>query len=338
MNFLKRQFLFIVLAVLMVACSLYWLRWHLTPFTADAFVFADTVTVTPWVEGYISHIYVRNNQKVKKGERLFTTYNVPYELKVKILEHELESTREILAGCRAAVLQAQEEVKCFDADIFNSRYLHERAETMLKNSAVSEDYAVLQRRNLKVNLAGRSAAGYKVAALEHKCRSLEEKLKKITEKLNLSKIWHSQTTVNSLCDGIVTNMMISPGSYCKPGEVLFAVIDTSNWYVQANFQESELSEIRTGTAAAIRLRQYPGKVYHGVVVSDRLSAERRMTSPRSGLTEVKKENEWFLLPQRFPVQIKITDPDEKLNFGASAYVSLDIPSHPFRQFFWELFL
>ena len=133
-------------------------------------------------------------------------------------------------------------------------------------------------------------------------------------------------------------MMISPGSYCKPGEILFAIIDTSNWYIQANFKESELSEIRPGTKAVIRLRQYPGKIYYGTVESSRLSAERRKTDRQSGMTEVTKNNVWFPLPQRFPVQIKINNPDDLLNFGASAYVTLDIPSRPFRQFFWELFL
>ena len=56
--------------------------------------------------------------------------------------------------------------------------------------------------------------------------------------------------------------------------------------------------------------------------------------------KVKKENEWFTLPQRYPVQIRILDPDPELylHFGASAYVELEIPSRPFRQFFWELFL
>ena len=133
-------------------------------------------------------------------------------------------------------------------------------------------------------------------------------------------------------------MMISPGSYCKPGEILFAIIDTSNWYIQANFKESELSEIRPGTKAVIRLRQYPEKIYYGTVESSRLSAERRKTDRQSGMTEVTKNNVWFPLPQRFPVQIKINNPDDLLNFGASAYVTLDIPSRPFRQFFWELFL
>ena len=338
MNFFKQQFLFILLIAFFVICAVYWLFWHLTPFTADAFVFADTRTVTPWVEGYITDIHVKNNQSVKKGEPLFKTYAPPYELKVKILEHEFSATQEKLSATRASMLQAQEEIKCFDADIENSQYLNSRAEAMLKTAAISQDYAVLQQRNLKVNLARKSAASYKVMSLAHQCSVLEETLKKISRELELGKIWLDQTTVRALNDGIISNMLISPGRYCKPGEVLFALIDTSNWYVQANFKESELSEIRPGTQAVIRLRQYPGKVYHGIVESCRLSTEKRITSPVSGMPEVKNENEWFLLPQRFPVQIKITDPDDMLNFGASAYVTLEIPSRPFRQFFWELFL
>ena len=338
MNFFRRQFLFILLAAFFIACAIYWLYWHLTPFTADAFVFADTRSVTPWVEGYISDIYVKNNQHVKKGDPLFTTYVPPYKLKVEMLEHEIAATTEKLAGCRAAMLQVEAEIQGFDADIVNSRYLHGRAQEMLKTAAISEDYAVLQLRNLKVDLSRRAAAQHKLQMLVHECKTLEATLKKLSAALELNKIWHHQTTVTALSDGIVTNMMISPGSYCKPGAVLFAMVDTSNWYVQANFKESELSEIRPGTRAVIRLRQYPGKIYHGVVESTSLSAEKRLTSPRSGMTEVRKENEWFLLPQRFPVQIKILDPDGMLNFGASAYVTLDIPSRPFRQFFWELFL
>ena len=338
MNFIKKYFLIILLLTFIVSCIIYWLYWHLQPFTADAFIFADTRTVTPWVEGYISHIFVKNNQEVKKGEPLFTTYSPPYELKVKILEHEISVAKEKLSSCRAAMLRSGAEIKRFEADIVNSRYLSTRAQEMLKTAAISEDYAVLQQRNLQVDLARKAAAEYQVKSLEHECKALDAEIRKLEAALTLARIWHDQTTVKSLSDGIVTNMMISPGAFCKPGEVLFAIIDTGNWFVQANFKESELSEIRPGVKAVIRLRQHPGKIYHGIVESTSFSAEKRQTSPRSGMTEVKKENEWFLLPQRFPVQIRIIDPDSQLNFGASAYVTLDIPSRPFRQFFWELFL
>ena len=338
MKFITKYLLLILLLTFLVSCSVYWLYWHLQPFTADAFVFADTRTVTPWVEGYISHIFVKNNQFVKKGEPLFTTYSPPYELKIKILEHEISATKEKLSACRAAMLRSGAEIKRFEADIVNSRYLYTRALEMLKTAAISEDYAVLQQRDLQVNLAQKAAAEYKEKSFEHECKALEAEIRKLEASLALSRIWKEQATVTALSDGIVTNMMITPGAFCKPGEVLFAIVDTENWFVQANFKESELSEIHTGVKAVIRLRQYPGTIYHGIVETTRFSAEKRVTSSRSGMTEVKKENEWFLLPQRFPVQIRITDPDSRLNFGASAYVTLDIPSRPFRPFFWDLFL
>ena len=117
-------------------------------------------------------------------------------------------------------------------------------------------------------------------------------------------------------------------------------MDSTHWFVQANFKESELSEIVSGTPARIWLRQYPGRIYHGEVCAAGWGAERRLTAPHTGIARVENENEWFLLPQRYPVQIRILDPDEHLmmHFGASAYVELDIPARPFRQFFWELFL
>ena len=211
---------------------------------------------------------------------------------------------------------------------------------MFKAAAVSEDYVVDQRRNLQVALAHQKSAEHNAEALKHHCGVLRARIKKTENALELEKIWTQQTTVTALSDGYVVNMTLSPGGYYKPGDILFAFIDTSAWYVQANFKESELSLIRSGTPARIWLRQYPGHEYRGEVCSTGWGSERRLTSLHTGVADVKNENEWFVLPQRYPVQIRILDPDQHLHlhFGGSAYVELEIPAHPFRQFFWELFL
>ena len=57
------------------------------------------------------------------------------------------------------------------------------------------------------------------------------------------------------------------------------------------------------------------------------------------MAEVEKENEWFLLPQRFPVQVKITDKEISkypLHVGASATVIVDTKDDIFRQIFWSI--
>ena len=261
-------------------------------------------------------------------------------LKTRELEHEKEKLAAQLKSCEEKQKQALSEIKSYQADVENYRYLYTRAVEMFKSAAISEDYVVDQKKNLQVSLARMAAAEHKANALKHDCAALHAQIKKTAASLELEKIWLKQTTVNALCDGYVVNMTISPGGYYKPGDILFAFIDASEWFVQANFQESELSAIRPGTSARIWLRQYPGKMYLGTVSGVSWSAERRLTSQHTGVAEVKKENEWFMLPQRYPVQIKITSPDKELflHLGASAYVELDIPSRPFRQFFWELFL
>ena len=340
MNFLKKYLSLTVLVIILILCAVYWLCWHLKPFTDNAFIFANTRAVSPWVAGYITDIPVKNNQFVKKGEPLFSIFRTPYQLKAKELEHEKSSLISRLKSSEAKLQRAAEEIKTFSADIEKFRYLYSRGEAMFKSAAISEDYVVDQRRNLKVSLAKLAAAGLEEKSLKHECDSLRSEIKKIEAALALEHIWCKQTTVTALSDGYVVNMTISPGGYYKPGDVLFAFIDTSQWYVQANFKESELSQIKNGTPARIWLRQYPGKIYRGKVCGIGWGAERRLTSPHTGIADVKKENEWFMLPQRYPVQIKILDPDEHLylHFGGSAYVELDIPAYPFRQFFWELFL
>ena len=340
MNFIKKYLPLLVLLLILLCCAIYWLYWHLKPFTDNAFVFANTRPVSPWTAGYITGIFVKNNQFVSRGTPLFSIFAPPYLLKARELQHEKEMLEAKLKSCEAQRDRSLEEIKTFRADVEKFRYFYSRGEAMLKSAAISEDYVVDQKRNLEVALASMAAAEHKAEALQHDCTALRAQIKKTDTALQLQQIWCRQTTVTALSDGYVVNMTLSPGGYYKPGDVLFAFVDSSEWYVQANFKESELSEITPGTRARIWLRQYPGREYRGEVCGIGWGAERRLTSLHTGIADVKKENEWFMLPQRYPVQIRIIDPDKSLHlhFGGSAYVELDIPSRPFRQFFWELFL
>ena len=340
MDFLKRYILLLILLGFAGICCVYWFYWHLKPFTPNAFVFANTRPVSAWVEGYITEIFVKNNQFVRKGDILFTVFEEPYRLKTGELECRIAAVDAELQSREAAVEEAQEEINRWRAEFYHAQYLFVRAVEMFRTDAVSEDYVEEQLRYLRVSQAQYAGAGHRKTVLIRECRMLRHKLDELRKELELQLVWLEKTAVRALSDGYVTNMSISPGGYCRPGEVLFSFIDSSEWFVQANFTESELSQLREGVKARIWLWQYPGKLWHGVICKTGWGVERRKSSPVTGIAEVEKENEWFLLPQRYPVQIRITDPDPEVQFhiGASAYVELDIPSHPVRQFFWELFL
>ena len=339
-RFVKRRWRELVIFLIAAAGMLYWFSWHLKPFTQNAFVFADTRPVSPPVEGFITEIHVKNNQFVRKGEPLFTMFREPYRLNRDILENEVRAKRAEHLALQAEIRSLEAEIRRCQAELANNRYLSSRARKMYGAEAVSQAYAEERLRAREASEAKVEAVRQKSEAVKYRCRQVEAQTAALEHRLELSRIFLELTVVRAMADGWVTNLMLTPGGCYKPGDVLCGFISAGNWHVQANFKESELSEIAEGMSARIWLRQYPGRLYNGVVEQVGWGAERREMSHETGLPVVRKENEWFLLPQRFPVQIRILDPDRalQLHHGGSAYVEVDTPSRPVRQFFWELFL
>ena len=340
LNFIKRRRRELLIVLTISAGCLYWFSWHWKPFTQNAFVFADTRPVSPPVEGFITEIHVKNNQFVRKGDPLFTVFREPYRLNRAVLENEVRAKQAEHRALQAEIRSLEAEIRRCQAELANNRYLSQRAGEMYGARAVSQAYAEERLRAREASEAKVASVRYKVEALKHQCRQVESQTAALKHRLELSRIFLELTVVRALNDGWVTNLTLTPGGFYKPGEVLCGFISSGNWHVQANFKESELSEIAEGMSARIWLRQYPGHLYEGVVEQVGWGAERREMSHETGLPVVRKENEWFLLPQRFPVQIRILNPDRnlQLHHGASAYVEIDTPARPVRQFFWELFL
>lgn len=340
LNWIRHYLLMIITAVILVSATVYYLYWHWQPFTQNAFVIANTRPVSVMMEGFITEINVRNNQFVKKGDPLFTSFQPPYQLKVVELEHEIEAKKASLKGIEARIKVAEADIRRLEAMLKNDQYLSDTANYMYGSAAVSQAYTEERLRTKQATAAQLDGARYTVKALTHDAEMTAALIKKLDAQLKLARIYNDMTVVKALSDGYITNMSISPGGYYHPGDVLFGFVDTETWWVQANFKENELSEIKKGQTARIWLWQYPGVELKGVVEELGWSAERRRMSQETGLPVVEKENEWFLLPQRFPVQIRIIDPpkDLLLTPGGSAYVSINTPARPIRQFFWQLFL
>lgn len=337
-NWIRHYLLMIATCSILAAATAYYFYWHLQPFTQNAFVIANTRPVSALVAGYITEIHVRNNQFVKKGDPLFTIFQAPYQLKVKELEYQLESQKAALLATEARIDAGRADVRRLEALKKNAVYLSNAADQMYSGAAVSQEYAVGQRYTREAAEAQLDSARSTLRALTHDAESARALIRNLETQLETAKINQGLTVVRALSDGFVTNMTLSPGGYYEPGEVLFGFVDSSVWWVQANFKENELSGIRRGQHARIWLWQYPGLELEGVVEETGWSAERRV-SASTGLPQVEKENEWFLLPQRFPVQIRILNPPARtLTPGGSAFVTIDTPSHPVRQFFWQLFL
>ncbi|HEX2917288.1 MAG TPA: biotin/lipoyl-binding protein [Edaphobacter sp.] len=127
------------------------------------------------------------------------------------------------------------------------------------------------------------------------------------------------TSVQAPFDGYVTNMNISQGAYAHVGTAMFTFIDTSRWWVLANYRESKLKHIRPGQHVQVYLMDQPNRRFDGVVESVGRGVFPEDGATLNGLPNVDRTLNWVHLSARFPVRIRIVNPDpEVFRIGATA--------------------
>jgi len=120
-------------------------------------------------------------------------------------------------------------------------------------------------------------------------------------------------------DAYVTNMNISVGAYARPGAAMFTLIDTTVWYVVANYRESKLKNIHLGSSVDVFLMGHPDRKFQGVVESIGYGVFPEDGSVQAGLPQIDRTLNWVHLSSRFPVRVRIKDPDPTLfRLGATA--------------------
>lgn len=325
----KQKFTFPIIVILIGFVSLFvYLFSFLLPFTDNAFVVANIRPVAANVSGYITGLYVKNEQHVKKGQPLLTVFPTPYELTYNNTVASLEEAKEEYISLQKKLEVDQHSLEA-DRQIYAKlEHNYVRYASAYKDRSVSE-IAVDDLLKDKNAAEARLNAAIKQVELDDQNLSVQKKrIKALEFKAANAKVDLDETTVYAATDGIIQNMYLSMRTPVKIREPLFSFVDTTDLYIQGNFNETDLRMVRVGAKAIIFPRMYLAqKIFHGVVISSNWAAERQHTQERSQLQTVKNENEWLLLPQRFPVQIKITDPDPKypLSIGASAYVYIEAP-------------
>jgi multidrug efflux system membrane fusion protein len=119
-------------------------------------------------------------------------------------------------------------------------------------------------------------------------------------------------TVRAPFDGYVTSLNISEGEYAKPGVPIFTLIDNRTWYVVSNYRESELKEIRPGKHVDVYVMSQPSRRFDGIVESLGFGVAPDDTRLNNGLPDIEHTLNWVHIAARFPVRIRVQNPDTAL--------------------------
>ena len=212
-----------------------------------------------------------------------------------------EQARTSVLAADAALNEARARKRAAVAALAATRAQHVATEAALRQSrserARAED-AVGQVANVNARIAAAEAA----------VRSAELDLE--------------FTHVRAPFSGRVVNLNISPGAFARSGAEVFTLVDTGTWYVMANFRETQLRHIPTGAPVDLYVQSQPGRRFRGTVVGLGWAVLPENGTSVNGLPRVERSLDWIRLAARFPVRIKVEDPDESFRIGASAVATV----------------
>ena len=128
-----------------------------------------------------------------------------------------------------------------------------------------------------------------------------------------------RTRVVAPFNAYVTNLNLSVGAYARPGAPIFTLIDTRTWYVIANYRESKLKNIHLHEHVDVFLMGHPDRRFNGTVESIGYGVFPEDGAVAQGLPNIDRTLNWVHLSARFPVRIRVQDPDPDLfRIGATA--------------------
>src|SRR6266446_840837 len=213
-----------------------------------------------------------------------------------------EQARTSILAADAALDEARAKKRAAVATLTATRAQHLATEAALRQSrserARAED-AVGQVANVNARLAAAEAA------------------------LHSAELDLEYTRVRAPFSGRVVNLNISPGAFARSGTEVFTLVDSSTWYVMANFRETQLRHILAGAPVDLYLQSQSGRHFRGTVVGLGWAVLPENGTSVNGLPRVERSLDWIRLAARFPVRIKVEDPDESFRIGASAVATVD---------------
>jgi multidrug efflux system membrane fusion protein len=148
---------------------------------------------------------------------------------------------------------------------------------------------------------------------------LESQQPGLAAKVDRARVDLERCRVVAPFNAYVTNMNISVGAYARPGTPMFTLIDTRKWWVIANYREGKVKNIRIGAPVDVYLMGHPERRFRGLVESIGYGVFPEDGSVVAGLPNIERTLNWVHLSSRFPVRIRIQNPDADLfRIGATA--------------------
>src|SRR3989475_2994541 len=252
-------------------------RLDVRPRTTDAIVTANTIRVVPEVAGLIATLNVKDDAVVRKGDVLFTIDQERYLLalaqakaQVRALEAQIDLPNRTVSWQVTGVSVAHANAEAARARLKQASDTLVRMEPLLPDGYVTHeqvDLARTARDTAASELIGALNSTRQVRQAVGDSNALVAQLEGARALVGLAERDLRNTVVRAPFDGRIVGVTTSVGQMVGPVKALFTLIDTSQWFIVADFRETELRTIRPGDRVTGYVMSAPGVHLGGSVES-----------------------------------------------------------------------
>lgn len=200
-----------------------------------------------------------------------------------------------------------------------ARGIYDEAVAALREAQAQQTQAVLGQEGAEDQASeARAKLGQSIHVVDT-LDILQSQRPGVASRVNQARLNLARCRVVAPFDAYVTNMNISVGAYARSGTPMFTLIDTRNWWVIANYREGKVRDIHIGSPVDVYLMGHPDKKFTGRVESIGYGVFPEDAAVADGLPNIDRTLNWVHLSSRFPVRIRIQNPDPTLfRIGATA--------------------
>ncbi|TPG42533.1 HlyD family efflux transporter periplasmic adaptor subunit [Sphingomonas koreensis] len=324
----RRKWLTILGLVVVVAVIVYvaFRLFFATPSetTDDAYVGGDTVTITARDGGTVTALYADDTERVRAGQPLIDLDPATADVELQAAAAQLGQA---VRGVRANFSQvnaAGAEVTQAQADLARARNDLARREQAAAQGAVSgEEVAhaadTVKTASAALNLAESKRAQANTQVQGTDIRSNPAVLAAIANYRRMA-IRRSHMHITAPVAGVVAQRTVQIGQQIAAGTPLMAVVPLGRVWIDANFRETQLADLRIGQPATITTDTYGGKVtFHGHVIGLGAGSGNSFAL----LPPQNASGNWIKIVQRLPVRIAL-DPNELAKYPLRIGLSVDV--------------
>ena len=333
-RFILRSLMAVALVIIAAWIIYYQFRGKYLESTNDAFVYADSVTVAPKVSGYVEQVFVADNQDVKADQPLvridprdYSAQAAQSKAQIDAAAASEDAAKAQLAEQNAAIDQAKAQLASAEEDARFATSEVERYTPLAASGAETRERLTTLRNQMaqaKASVATRraalDAARLRVHSLQAQVRQAQAQGETAKAQYDAASVNLGATEIRASVDGRIGDKQVRVGQFVSAGTRMMTVVPT-NFYVTANYKETQIGLMRIGQPAVIKIDALPGIEFQGHVesISPGTGAQFSLLPPQNATGNFTK------IVQRVPVRIAVdASAQDRKVFVAGLSVTVEV--------------